>query len=435
MKPLAIDLFSGCGGLSLGLSQAGFEHLFAIEHHPDAFGTYEQNLIAGKPYDGRWPKWMPKKNNDIRKVLRNQHDHLVALQGKVALVAGGPPCQGFTTNGRRDPSDPRSTMVDAYLDFVAAVQPRLVLLENVRGFASMPHPDGGHYPDHVQRRLDDLGYETWDTILTASDWGVPQRRPRYILIAAARGSLPGIDPIQRLRVGRRSFLTRVGLWPEPTTAKQALHDLEVNGAPTCPDREWGKAGYQALDYREPTQLSPFVQLMREGCNSAPTDLRLAKHSIQTTKRMAEILASCPRGRVIGTGDRERLGLRKRSTTPLDANAPAPTITTLPDDLIHYTEPRTMTVREHARLQSFPDWFSFTGRYTAGGLERRTSCPRYTQVGNAVPPLLARAIGEVLLSLLNDQNPMYLPDSLQLGEEPTSMGREILNGQKDIPVLV
>ena len=93
---------------------------------------------------------------------------------------------------------------------------------------------------------------------------------------------------------------------------------------------------------------------------------------------------------------------KRTTTPLDGQAPAPTVTTLPDDLVHYSDPRTMSVREHARLQSFPDWFSFRGPYTSGGSQRRRACPRYTQVGNAVPPLLAEGLGETLIGLLADQ---------------------------------
>ena len=118
--------------------------------------------------------------------------------------------------------------------------------------------------------------------------------------------------------------------------------------------------------------------------------------------MRAILETCPRGTSLRPSDRERLGIGKRSTTPLDGTAPSPTVTTLPDDLVHYCDPRAMSVREHARLQSFPDWFSFRGPYTAGGPGRRVACPRYTQVGNAVPPLLAEAIGETLASLLIDQ---------------------------------
>lgn len=433
MKPLAIDLFSGCGGLSLGLSQAGFDHLFAVEAHPDPFSTYEKNLILGTEYESRWPRWLPRQPHDIRNLLDEHADELLDLRGTIDVVAGGPPCQGFSTNGRRDPSDPRSSMIDAYMDFVATVRPRLVLLENVQGFASMPHPEGGCYPDHARRRLNAIGYEAWDTMVVASDWGVPQRRPRYILIAAPENSLPGIDPIERLRVFRKSFLKELGLWPVPVSTKQALHDLTTEGKNTRPDPEWGHSGFRELDYQESKTDTPYIRLMREGFTGRPTDMRLARHTPNKIALLNEILETCEKGRVISSADRERLGIKKRSTTPIDPNAPSPTITTLPDDLIHYSEPRTMTVREHARLQSFPDWFSFQGRYTAGGISRRTACPRYTQVGNAVPPLLGRALGGVLVSLLRDQKLMDCSDGFQVRQKNPPQLRKVIRGHDDVLV--
>src|SRR5690606_34855939 len=104
------------------------------------------------------------------------------------------------------------------------------------------------------------------------------------------------------------------------------------------------------------------------------------------------LKECPRGVRMNEAHREQYSTRKHRIHPMDAWEPAPTITTLPDDVLHYSEPRILTVRESARLQSFPDWFQFRGKFTTGGDRRTKECPRYTQVGNAVPPLLARAIG-------------------------------------------
>ena len=130
-----------------------------------------------------------------------------------------------------------------------------------------------------------------------------------------------------------------------------------------------------------------------------------------------------------------MGIKKRSTTPLDPDAPSPTITTLPDDLIHYSEPRTMTVREHARIQSFPDWFKFAGHYTTGGDRRKKDCPRFTQVGNAVPPLLARAIGETILNLLDDQKPVNLSNSSQVANEVGSVSGKVGNSHEHLLVLV
>jgi len=417
-----IDLFAGCGGLSLGLSQAGIRPLLAVEGHPDAFETYRRNLISSDE-EARWPNWLPKEAIDIWSFLERHRTDIARLAATVDIVAGGPPCQGFTTNGRRDRDDPRNRLVDAHLEVVALVRPSLVLIENVRGFASMAHTGGGTFPDHVRRTLDSIGYECWYDIVSAADFGVPQRRPRFILLGAPKGSLPGIDPISRLKTSRKSFLQSLGLGSGPTTAREAIGDLEVAKNGTRADPEWGNHGFEAIDYKEPDELSSYAALMRDGADGPPADARLARHGKDATHRMLTILETCPRGRVLSTDDRHRLGIAKRTTTPLDPEAPSPTISTLPDDLVHYSEPRTMTVREHARLQSFPDWFTFTGKYTSGGKSRRVDCPRYTQVGNAVPPLLARAIGQVLLGLLRDQKPTKLFSGLEVLKEAAPQFRE------------
>jgi len=137
--------------------------------------------------------------------------------------------------------------------------------------------------------------------------------------------------------------------------------------------------------------------------SGLTDLRLARHAPEIKKRFAEIIEEChAEGRLnttISAETRNRYGLKKHALRVLDPDRPAPTITSMPDDLLHYGEPRTLTVRENARLQSFPDWFSFHGKYTTGGHRRRREVPRFTQVANAVPPMAARAIGESLAALV------------------------------------
>jgi DNA (cytosine-5)-methyltransferase 1 len=139
--------------------------------------------------------------------------------------------------------------------------------------------------------------------------------------------------------------------------------------------------------------------MRDGAAGTPNGLRLPRHAETTRNRFDEVLRTCVRARPLTVADRKRLGMLKQSFTPLAANQPSCTVTTLPDDVLHYAEPRILTVRECARLQSFPDSFELSGPYTTGGPQRSTACPRYTQVGNAVPPLLAEAIGEVLLALV------------------------------------
>jgi len=129
-------------------------------------------------------------------------------------------------------------------------------------------------------------------------------------------------------------------------------------------------------------------------------LRLVNHRPETIEKFKNILNICRKGVQLTQDDRARFDIRKKSIVPLAPDQPSHTLTTLPDDFLHYAEPRIHTVREHARLQSFPDWFNFLGKYTTGGNRRSKECPRYTQVGNAVPPFMAEAIGSALLLILN-----------------------------------
>jgi DNA (cytosine-5)-methyltransferase 1 len=427
MKPSCIDLFAGCGGLSLGIGAAGFTTLLGVEAHSDAFATYRHNLLDKHPDKHCWPTWLEKGAWYAEDLLAQHAKDLSTLRGKVDLIAGGPPCQGFSMNGLRRPDDPRSRMVDVYLQYVEMLRPRLVLLENVVGFRSMKHRTGGTYSEYVARELDKLGYDTWSDVLKAADWGVPQRRPRFVLVAALKGSLRGIDPIQRMRVGRKAFLDVRGLDPKSTGAMAAIADLEEVEEPIL-DAEWGQRGFMALT-RAAGASSSFQELMRAGSPDQPTDMRLPRHSETSIRRMQDILDNCERGVCLRPDDRERLGIKKRSTTPLDPSAPSPTIGTLPDDFIHYSRPRAMTVREHARLQSFPDWFSFQGPYTTGGDRRKDACPRFTQVGNAVPPLLAEALGEMLVGLLlvQDQYELaHFAEGIDVGGKHPSNFREVVD---------
>ena len=132
-KYTVIDLFAGAGGLSLGLYQSGWHGLFAIEKNAFAFETLKHNLIENKKHFD-WPKWLPQTNHDINEILKNYSKQLEALQGKVDLVAGGPPCQGFSMAGKRVKDDVRNQLVFSYIKFIKLVQPKMVLFENVKGF-------------------------------------------------------------------------------------------------------------------------------------------------------------------------------------------------------------------------------------------------------------------------------------------------------------
>jgi DNA (cytosine-5)-methyltransferase 1 len=400
-----VDAFAGCGGLSLGLKRAGWECLMAIEKDPFAFATYRANFLAGKgPLGMQWPEGVEQRAWDISSFRQECTWFLDRVRGSVDLLAGGPPCQGFSHAGRRQADDPRNSLFEDYLALVQHVQPKAVLIENVRGFTSdfgrgMPGA-GRNFAAELKERLSEA-YSTTDTILMASDFGVPQARPRFFLIGVRRDLTPETSMASffgTLRAQSRRFLAARGL-SLGTTARDALSDLEVERAGTmdCPDT----AGYLAIAYAGP--LSAFQRAMQDGHGRQPADTRLARHAPEITARFADIIRSSgEEGRlnqVITPDLRRKHGLKKIAIRVLDPLSPAPTITSMPEDLLHYCEPRTLTVRENARLQSFPDWFRFQGKYTTGGLLRRTEIPRFTQVANAVPPLLAEQIGECLAKVL------------------------------------
>jgi len=248
-----------------------------------------------------------------------------------------------------------------------------------------------------------LNYVTVGCLLDASRFGVPQQRPRLIVIGLTReiaAALPGgvnavFSHIEECRIAQ---LKELGL-PIQISASDAISDLELKGHRTrpCDDPE-SPSGYCELDYEGPR--TRYQRLMHENADSsAMNSMRLAKHTKEVAKRFREIINSCRQGVRMSDHDRERFGLLKHRVYPMAPDKPAPTITTLPDDVVHYSDPRILTVRESARLQSFPDWFEFRGKYTTGGNRRTKECPRYTQVGNAVPPLLARVVGSGVAAAL------------------------------------
>jgi DNA (cytosine-5)-methyltransferase 1 len=396
LKPLVfVDAFAGCGGLSLGLVQAGWRGLFAIEHDDFAFATLKANLVDGQGrFQFAWPKWLPKEPIGIQALLSRHSQALERLQGTVDLLVGGPPCQGFSSAGRRRHDDPRNKLFSSYLRLVKLLKPKAVLIENVRGFTS-DFETGANYASKLRAALA-VDYDVHHALLDLSEFGVPQRRTRYFVLATTR-TLAVEDPFNELQRGLPSFLRAMGL-QAPVSSKSAISDLEMSRNGTQDSRD--TIGFLETKYGAP--LTKYQKLMNGGIKR-PTDLRLARHNEEITDRFEQIIAlSHAEGRLntsINEDVRAKFGLKKRALRVLDPDRPSPTITSMPDDLLHYSEPRTLTVRENARLQSFPDWFSFKGKYTTGGHLRRLEVPRFTQVANAVPPLVAKAIGEFLVKIM------------------------------------
>jgi DNA (cytosine-5)-methyltransferase 1 len=398
-----IDVFAGCGGLSLGLLKSGHQGVVAIEKNAMAFETLRHNLIDGDRYQFDWPSWLPKKAMSCEDFLTHYQAELSGLAGTVDIMVGGPPCQGFSLAGKRNPLDPRNKMAIHYLELVAKIQPRYIVIENVGGFNSSFKKNGDEgsaganvksHAEFISEELTSMGYQVSRGKINCADYGVPQNRHRYLII----GSLEHTNsPIfKTLADSAYGFMASKGLNPDrPTTVHDAIADLETGNRRLIINTDSKTGSFLEAVYEAPEIASAYLSLIKDGFTGIPNSRRLANHRPTTIVQFKRIQMASTPGRSLSKAATEQLGLKKHSITVLSKNLPAPTITTLPDDVIHYNELRILTARETARLQSFPDWFEFTGKYTTGGKLRKLDCPRYTQVGNAVPPLLSEAIGEEL----------------------------------------
>jgi DNA (cytosine-5)-methyltransferase 1 len=405
-KPTYIDLFAGCGGLSLGLHQAGWKGVFAIEKSKDAFETLNYNLIENKKHFS-WPTWLPKEHLEINYVIDNYAENLEQLRGTVDMIAGGPPCQGFSMAGRRNENDLRNDLINSYIKFVKLVQPKIIFFENVKGFTmefKKNKEKGVAYSSIVTKNLQAEGYTVKGKLVNFGEYGVPQKRTRFILIGM-RNDLKDVTQekvdnfFQSLEDNKFSFLKSKGL-TVGTNLEDAISDLlKSKGLTQSPDTKSFEAGV----YGQPE--AAYQILMRRGNkNSIPDSHRFPKHTDPIKLRFKQILDETKdrRNLDLTKSIREKYNIKKHTIIPLNGKDKSPTITTLPDDYIHFSEPRILTVREYARIQSFPDWYMFRGKYTTGGIRRTQEVPRYTQIGNAIPPLFGEQSGNVLKSLLNNE---------------------------------
>ncbi len=382
--PTFIDLFAGAGGFSLGFYQAGLKGIMAVERDPMAFHTLQHNLIDGvRAFD--WPSWFTVAPHDIGGIIAEHEQQLIKLRGSVGVVSGGPPCQGFSHAGRRLEHDERNQMFKEYVRFVKLVRPRLILFENVPGFAHSFRKNDHHattYVDKLTSELKSIGFEPpSQAIVDFSRFGVPQARKRLIIVSGEKGC-----DCQRLFES-----LRLGRPRRRVTTGEAISDLFMsNGTIQSPDSARFKVGL----YGKPN--SDYQKRLRSGVRiDCPDSHRFANHSEEVKKRFKMLLKIGIRNKTLDATSRADMDLKKRNIIPLDENGQSPTLTTLPDDYIHYSEPRILTVREYARLQSFPDWYEFKGNYTTGGERRAVEIPRYTQVANAVAPFASFRFGKAL----------------------------------------
>jgi DNA (cytosine-5)-methyltransferase 1 len=377
------------------------------------------------------------------------------------VIVGGPPCQGFSMAGRRNPEDERNQLPWAYLRFVRELRPKAVVIENVVGINRAFRSKGGVVPAFEQLRraleVEGDGYVVQPVEVNARHFGVPQNRPRMMLIAL-RSDLPQASAIevssdpwrsadvwaQMLRgqpVPTLSLVPVVGSRvkdDDPLTehsAWEAMCDLDETDYAIDADSDL----YRDARYRYAAQMrcvtggapvdKPRNHLTRNHTFAARQRFDLyhymAENGIESSvlsipkrpgsdvdkrRAVAESLgdfgSALPEGRIfVDDADTSlvdtvfRLATKKHTQRVIAADVPAPTVVTLPDDYVHPRNPRIMTVRELARIQSFPDWFEFRSKETTGSHRRKVEVPQYSQVGNAVPPLLGQAVGEVVRSNL------------------------------------
>lgn len=345
---IGVDLFCGAGGMSIGAEKAGVKVKIAVENDPFAAQTFSKNHLNTQLIVG-----------DISKI-----QHLdVANRDEPLVVFGGPPCQGFSTSNQRTrtKSNPNNWLFIEFVRHVRQLSPEFVVIENVRGLAET---ENGEFLEMICNQVADLGYSVNYKILNAVDYGVPQKRSR-LFIVASKGSLPDFpNPLKT----------------KPVSVWDAIGDLPVleNGAANS------KMAYHSL------AKSRYAKKMRKNRKTSQNNIvsQNAPFVIDRYKYIPQggNWANIPDKLMLNYKDRTRChtGIYRR----LVANEPSVVIGNFRKNmLVHPTQDRGLSVREAARIQSFPDGFDFSGSI---GFQQQ-------QVGNAVPPLLAEAVFQKLVN--------------------------------------
>lgn len=429
--PYAIDLFCGAGGCSEGLIQAGFHILFSSDISDMVELTYKHRheqlgLIQGK---NTWFERSDIKDltgNTIKKCILNLEIFKGKKMPEIDLLIGGPSCQGFSRAGRRDKSDPRNMLFGEYVRVINEIKPKYIVFENVEGFVDMQfigykgitgikYPDGSVTPDILSNELNEIGYNTLPPrILNAADYGVPQRRNRIIFIGYRKGLIPPQYPEPTVKPENRlSLLDAIGDLITDSRKKENINPVytqfQLESIHGRTPNIHGKTIPSTIPLN--TELSKQSKIVYErftlfkiGESGTNLKKRIMEIGIDISEKPALINLCCEKLNMTkeevislfknGKATKEHVDVlltKKNMRQKLDPNQPSSTIVTIADDYISPWESRTFSVREMARCQSFDDSFEFLGKRTTGGLLRRKEVPQYTQVGNAVPPLLAKAI--------------------------------------------
>jgi DNA (cytosine-5)-methyltransferase 1 len=355
-KAKVVSLFSGCGGLDLGFKQSGYEIIWANDILTDACDTYRIN-IGDHIQCG-----------DITKIDKT-------IIPKADIVVGGPPCQSFSLVGKRNPDDVRSNLVWSYLEVLQQVEPKIFILENVTGILSAKNPDGSKVLDNIVKAFNEIGFTTSVFKLNAADYGVPQKRVR-VFIVGNKKNLTITEPPKTHGEDN---------WVSAFDALSDLSDTNESGQGKYVKRPAGQ----------------FQELMRIGQNGK-FNLHFTPYASAKDQELINHIP--PGGNYMNVPDEvstkrilnfKRTGGRTTTYGRLSEDSPSYTLNTHFNRLnvgcnIHYAEQRLISLREGLRIQSFPDSFEILSK---------TKRNFYVQIGNAVPPLLAKAWADHLWNYL------------------------------------
>ncbi|WP_309073805.1 DNA cytosine methyltransferase [Paenarthrobacter sp.] len=457
-----VDLFSGCGGLSLGMERAGGELVAAVEKSDMAARTFFHNYVDDVSDMRVWQQYLQRslrrqfEGKVIVSELANvlEDDDLIRRfrEDDLDAVVGGPPCQGFSLAGRRRKDDLRNRLAWEYLDFVERTAPKTVVIENVVGMSQSFVKGEESSFSQLQTALTRIGpgYEVQAVRVNALHYGAPQFRPRLMLIALRKDLARKLSVEAKPGIWKSDFADLVNdvpaLAPEPTTVsghaftvRDAIADLpgwegthrgrnaeylEALQQADAAVRPKSKAYSAGLPNQTPRRHTDMVVtrfsfyrmmvshridqrlLIQMSGLDAEDQRTIAKHALAGVKPPLELQSSNRpySTRTISSLDELvdlalELVTRKHSQKVLQAGEPSRTVVTLPDDYVHPMQSRIFTVRELARFQGFPDSFEFLGRETTGAHRRKLEVPQYTQVGNAVSPWQSHAVAKLLTKIL------------------------------------
>lgn len=335
MNNKIIDLFCGCGGLSKGFEMAGFEPVLAIDFWKDAIDTYNFNH---KKNIGICEDVSKLDEKSLKKIMN---------KNKIIGIIGGPPCQGYSTVGRRNVTDERNYLYLQYCRIVETIKPEFFVLENVKGLLTL---NKGKFKEDIISKFSELGYVVEYKLLNAADYGVPQNRNRVFFVG----------------IKNKKFVFPV-INQKKISTYEAISDLSE---------------YETKYSKEPQNL--YQKKMRKS-NVELYNNEFTEHTEQTRN----IINMIPDGGKITDLPKEYWEVRKynKAFQRMSSISQSNTIDTGHRNYFHYKENRIPTVRESARIQSFSDDFVFKGSKTS----------QYKQVGNAVPPLMAYEIAKAIKS--------------------------------------